>query len=566
MKKNVQDFKERLLNNLNSDILKKSPQPLFFRGLPFLNVQEFPENWSGNLLILSAYGLGDTVISLGIQKYFLDFYPDANVILIAHGNWKELLEHSTFPTLYYSEFLNLKDDSMLPAPPFPNIIKDLKKYLRSNLNSYIGFGEIDPPGRFASGDRYTDAILREIGISDPSKIRSFIPLTEDVLQRARKFLMEKKIDPGSYCLIAPEAGAEEREWGYDRFFSLAKEIYLKKGMKSIFVGQKGYPIKESSEIVYCYGLTLPLVCALISMANCFIGNDSGLAHVASGFNLPVLTINFNNDTNVHEIRPRSPYACQIISTVNEMMVNPEVEQVLYSTIQIMESPLGNINPVCFACGNPMRYIIGARSDLLIRQCFCGARKKEYKNSLVTSFVLNELTSSFLLPSSIKHCKQLEEKIKKNGQLNHKLQLEVEFSALNDFIDENADISWSFDSILFFFKRNQFMLEEIQKKIDGKTALFIFTNKSRNLSPFIIDWGGRKMFFYNSDIYMKYFSWGNWVKRSKLIDLVKSDWKSNYWKDFFWTGFSVFFYMRSAKSFLRWQRIFFNLLIKRLLTL
>ncbi|MHB8544911.1 MAG: glycosyltransferase family 9 protein, partial [Leptospirales bacterium] len=355
--------------------------PRYIRGLPFLHIPSFPENWDGTILVLSAYGLGDTVNSLGLQRYFMDLYPKAQSILFAHHNWKDLLERSSFPFTYYLDFWGLEKNGDLPAPPFPNVIKSLKRFCRTNPNSCVGFADIEDPTRFARGERHTETVLRMVGVDDFNRIKPFVPLKECDWEDARTFLNKHKISPQRYCVIGPEASSSKKEWGEDRFFSLSEQIYKISKVPTLFLGQnESCSLNSSPHAISAKSLPLPVASALIAMSSCFIGNDSGLAHIASAFDAPVFTINLEPGIIPFEIRPLTRHASQIISFAGEIRVKPQIETVLWTTLTSIQQTSVIQNPSCFACGKPMRHILEASPLFIHRMCFCGARQLETLNS------------------------------------------------------------------------------------------------------------------------------------------------------------------------------------------
>ena len=556
-----------------------SPLPRYIRGLPFLHIPSFPDNWAGTILVLSAYGLGDTVNSLGLQRYFMDLYPKAQSILFAHHNWKDLLERSSFPFMYYADFWGLEKNGDLPAPPFPNAIKFLKKFCRSHPNTSIGFADIEDPTRFARGERHTETVLRMVGVDDFTRIKPFVPLKECDWEHARTFLNKWKLSPQGYCVMAPEASSSKKEWGEDRFLSLSEQIHENSGLPTLFLGQKDLPCPYSTpNAISAKRLPLPVASALIALSNCFIGNDSGLAHIASAFDVPVFTINLEPGIIPFEVRPLSPLASQIIAFPGEQERRPFVETVLWATLPSIKKTSIVSNPPCFACGKPMRHILEASPLSIHRMCFCGARQLDTLNSRELRKNHQEQKEQsgsgdtgklkeLCLPS---FCEDLDlfrallSVCTGQGRLIAiKYDCHVHDPSQKDHgLQEHGqgNIFWSFDSVLHYFERAGFSLVRVeQRKDDGQQVLF-FESQAKNLFSLIVPWGGKKLHVRDSRLYLKYFAWNTWSQSQKLVDLLKSDWNHSDWKDAFWVGYAIFRYSPNLKNFLRWQRIFLKLLV------
>jgi len=123
-----------------------------------------------------------------------------------------------------------------------------------------------------------------------------------LLSIAHSFAAQKFIEAfpelqGPYGIIAPGASFPRRRWGAERFAILAREI-ANRGWMPVFVG--GAEDNAACEAIAAtlrgpfLNLTgktsfvqLTAVCA---GAKCFIGNDSGTAHVAGATGVPTLII------------------------------------------------------------------------------------------------------------------------------------------------------------------------------------------------------------------------------------------------------------------------------------
>ncbi len=555
------------------------PMPHYIRGLPFLHISSFPENWTGTILVLSAYGLGDTVNSLGLQRYFMEIYPKAQSVLFAHHKWKDLIERSPFPSRYYADFWGLEKNRDLPAPPFPNAIKALKRFCRANPNISIGFADIEDPTRFARGERHTETVLRMVGVADFTRIKPFVPLKECDWEHARSFLKERGISPGGYCVMAPEASSSKKEWGEDHFFSLSGEIYKKSGLPTLFLGQKDPPCPYSTpDAIAAKGVPLPVASALIAMSNCFIGNDSGPAHIASSFDIPVFTINMESGIIPFEVRPLSQYATQIISFSGRKKGTPPVETVLWTTLPSIQQTSVVLNPSCFACGKPMRHVLEASPSFIHRMCFCGARqldaldsrelcqnRREKKGESGGSNTGN--VKELRLPSFREDLDLFRSLLSDCSGQGRLISIKYDFPVHDPFRKapafqehEQGNIVWSFDSVLRYFERMGFSLVSLEQGKDDAQQVLLFESQAKKLFPLAVPWGGKKLYTHDSRVYLKYFAWNSWSQSQKLVDLLKSDWNPSAWKDAFWVGYAIFRYSPNLKNFLRWQRVFLKLLL------
>ena len=540
-----------------------------YRNLPFLSIASTPKDWGGDLLILSAYGLGDTVISLGVQKYFSNLYPNAKVCLVAHPNWKELLRCSPFPFEIYNDFLDLDKNQKLPAPPFPNIQKNLKKFFLSSPDSCIGLADIESPERFARGERITETVCRMVGVDDFTGIRPFVPILKSDWSLAESFLTQNALSSKSYILLALEASSFEREWGVENFLTIAEKIFEDSGLKSILVHERELPERlNGPSILSSRGLPLPVICGLIAMSKCFIGNDSGPSHIAAAFDIPVLSIYLETEKIPFEIRPLSSLATQIL--LFDMPKKNDTETVFCSAMALIKPKAFGQNPECFACKRPMRHILEANKNNITWKCFCGALWKSQLNEenpivdlMLADHKVNIDQNSISLPSCHSEISLFKKTI--GYYFANKIPINViskNTFTLTDstpFLDQGEkDIVWTVDSILYFFKEQGYFLSKLDYLKEEDFLRFFFTTQEQN-KWIAIPWGRKSLRVFGSSLYFKYFAWGSWASSKKLIDLMKSDWEAEKWKDSFWVGLSIFLYTPNIKSFLRWQKLFFKLL-------
>ncbi len=97
-----------------------------------------------------------------------------------------------------------------------------------------------------------------------------------------------------YAVIHPFASAEDKAWPLERFFAVAEFLRRTMGLESVFLAGPDDDVTalEGREV---FARPLAEVKTLISGASLFVGNDSGPAHVAAAFGLPVVALFPNSD-------------------------------------------------------------------------------------------------------------------------------------------------------------------------------------------------------------------------------------------------------------------------------
>ncbi len=122
-----------------------------------------------------------------------------------------------------------------------------------------------------------------------------------------------------YLVIAPQAIAESRRWGTDNYSSLAHKLIKNYDLKIALVGTAdqfgaGQDIANSNQriINLCGKTGIIEAASILSGALLFIGNDSGLAHLASAVDIPLLIL--SGADNPEETSPISDKKTVIIKS------------------------------------------------------------------------------------------------------------------------------------------------------------------------------------------------------------------------------------------------------------
>ena len=101
---------------------------------------------------------------------------------------------------------------------------------------------------------------------------------------------------GEFALFHPAAAFETKQWAAENFARTAEFLH-EKSLKTVAVAAKHErPVLERLQaetnvpIAAFDDLTLPEITALASKATLFVGNDSGIAHIAAAVNTPSVVI------------------------------------------------------------------------------------------------------------------------------------------------------------------------------------------------------------------------------------------------------------------------------------
>ena len=159
-----------------------------------------------------------------------------------------------------------------------------------------------------AGEKKLEILPPSIKISDSQK-------------NSRSELLEKNgIDrTDKYLVIAPQAVAESRRWGTDNYSELARRLIDNHKLKIVLVGtadqfQAGQKIAldEKKIVNFCGKTDIEQAASVLAGALLFIGNDSGLAHLASAVDIPLLIL--SGADNPEETSPVSDKKIIIIKS------------------------------------------------------------------------------------------------------------------------------------------------------------------------------------------------------------------------------------------------------------
>ena len=96
------------------------------------------------------------------------------------------------------------------------------------------------------------------------------------------------------CVIHAVAAAAEKTWRADGFVRVAEHL-RGSGIEPVFIGAAADDLSAFSSFRTLRGASLGEVKRLLASASLFVGNDSGPAHMAAAFGLPVVVIFGNSN-------------------------------------------------------------------------------------------------------------------------------------------------------------------------------------------------------------------------------------------------------------------------------
>jgi heptosyltransferase-3 len=109
------------------------------------------------------------------------------------------------------------------------------------------------------------------------------------IPRASLFAERKRVEK-PYAVLHPFAATPEKTWDAGRFLQLARYIQDHHRLEPVFVAGPGDDTAAFSRFRVVAGAHLRETKSLLAGASLFVGNDSGPAHMAAAFGVPVVVL------------------------------------------------------------------------------------------------------------------------------------------------------------------------------------------------------------------------------------------------------------------------------------
>mgnify|MGYP001199973959 CR=1 FL=1 len=156
----------------------------------------------------------------------------------------------------------------------------------------LGFVGVPVEDRPKSRLLVTPSAMESLGKKFPAKTQG----TQSEGEQGRTACVSEWSNFGEYALFHPTAAFATKTWAAENFARTA-EFLSKKGIQTVAVAARNETaileslVAESKVPVTTFDdLTLPEITALASNARLFVGNDSGIAHIAAAVNTPSVVI------------------------------------------------------------------------------------------------------------------------------------------------------------------------------------------------------------------------------------------------------------------------------------
>lgn len=175
-----------------------------------------------------------------------------------------------------------------------------------------------PPGIHAA-DHYLGSLARlGVGVPEAAEPPRLSP-SQDAIAAAGHWLRERRLDRAKLVLVHPSSGSPAKNWPVASFARF-RELVERDGFELVWIEGPA-----DGEVLAALGgredrvarhLALPVLAALLARARIYVGNDSGVTHLAAVSGARVLALFGPSDPR--QWAPRGPFV-----TVTHIGTSPE---------------------------------------------------------------------------------------------------------------------------------------------------------------------------------------------------------------------------------------------------
>lgn len=148
------------------------------------------------------------------------------------------------------------------------------------------------------------ALIGWTGVPVTDRPPTQLVVTAQALESVRRKLIEADFNPdSSFAMIHPAAAFATKTWAAENFARVVDHLFHQ-GLPPVLVvapkeKDRAESVKQltSAAVVVLGDLSLPEVTALASRASLFVGNDSGIAHIAASAGAPCVVIFGSSNRN-----------------------------------------------------------------------------------------------------------------------------------------------------------------------------------------------------------------------------------------------------------------------------
>lgn len=475
-------------------------------------------NFNDVLFFISGFGLGDIIycnrlLSLLKKQQLYDC-----VIVFSSKTWKEI---------NLAPHLNMDVINVPEITEYPDRVK-WSKIVAKNLSvfcrksSIVTWDSIHLPEKFSNHETVFETMCRGLNLTfEATTRRGLIPISNSAQQLSVEILSSNGLIGEKYVVLGPQTGSHKR-WGDENYSKLGKRLLDELGLRSVIVGLKGDSTPKIPESVEALSLPLDAISEIITHSVFFIGNDSGITHLAGCSDIPVYEI-FSKARRepLVEWRTLGPFVRYFIEPNLDRAGFIQVSDV-FNMIKIdyeyFSSEKSIKKHVCFACSSIIEYVLGSNDESIVFLCRCGIKYTYSKSSFLNGNCFESLNTPFF--------KIVDESQNARTILREEDEIEVCFERSKSLLNTQGNLDeilfhMSFDGLLHYFKKYGYIVGDL--KFYGNNIVFI--NKKRHPNKinkfYIISWDNRKGIFFSMSDYINFFQWATFATQFRATTIPRA---------------------------------------------
>ncbi len=285
-----------------------------------MSSKKTPTGAPKKILIIRLSSIGDILLSTPFIRQVRRTYPKAQIDFIVKDIYEDLLKYNPHINELYSiqlreESKNLSELKGKLRIRSYNVVFDLHNNLRSNYlkrginagsicsiqkeklkQSLLVWFKINLYGQETSIPSRYLAVASDFGVADDGKGLELY-CEKDTIDSAEKKVISRGLEWNKpFICLAPGAGFFTKRWPEEKFENLVDLIQREKKIQMVVLGGEkdkeiGSFLKKQKSIIDLSGqLSLLETAHVISKGKMIVSNDSGLMHMATAVQTPVLAI------------------------------------------------------------------------------------------------------------------------------------------------------------------------------------------------------------------------------------------------------------------------------------
>jgi heptosyltransferase III len=159
------------------------------------------------------------------------------------------------------------------------------------------------------------ALLGWTGVPMTDRPRTHLAVTSEAAGTINRLLAEAELEDRQIALIHPATAFATKQWATENFARVAESL-ADRGFASVAIGAPNErevleSLQDQAAVrIVTFDLSLPEVAALAARSQVFVGNDSGIAHIAAAVGTRSVVI--FGSSNVAHWRPWNKAAAEVV--------------------------------------------------------------------------------------------------------------------------------------------------------------------------------------------------------------------------------------------------------------